>query len=71
MLVQSDTNSSQCIKKNRVQSNLCTTTTLALQNSAVLTGGCCSKISLCYKSLKWDLEMVAVIGRRLLFRGSG
>jgi hypothetical protein len=51
-----------------IQSNLCTTTSLGIQNwRPFLIGGLCLEVAKYYKILKWDPKlMVAVYNRSLL-----
>ena len=59
-----------CMSVFKVQSNLCTTTTLGTQNLwPLLTGGRCLEVILCSKKGKRDPEMVVVVGRWSLFGG--
>jgi len=47
-----------------------TTTILGTQNLwPLLTGGRCSEVTLCYKTLKWDSKMVVVIDKWSLLGG--
>ena len=39
------------------------------KKGSLLTGGRYSEVPFCYESKKWDLKMVAIKGRRSLFRG--
>jgi len=48
----------------KVQSNLCTSTTFGFGTKnlwPLLTGGCCSDVALCYKNWKWDVENVVAV----------
>ena len=52
--------------KLHVQSNLCTTTILGtLKYWPLLTGGRCLEETFCYKSYKWNLKMVVVLGKSI------
>ncbi len=56
--------------KSLVQSNLCTTTPLGTHYlGQLLTAGCCSEVTLCYKDLNWDTKMMVILGRWSLFGG--
>ena len=59
------------ILRLKIQSNLCTTTTLdTLSLWPLLTGSRCSGVALCYKKWKRDPEMAVFVGRWSLF-GNG
>jgi hypothetical protein len=58
------------IKSNRIQSNLCTTTTLGTQNLwPLLTVGRCSEVALCYKNRNRYPKIVESLDQWSLFGG--